>query len=74
MDAATFHLPPPTGERWTARAGQELVGRGVRYGGYGRVGEVERVVVVDSGRALRLHVRLTRRLRNPDRRKFTVAP
>lgn len=72
---ALFHLPPPPGEgRWTARAGQGLVGRAVRYGKLGKVGEVVRAVPVDSGRALRLHVALTRVLRNPTRRNFHLAP
>lgn len=71
---ATFHLVAPTGERWTARAGQQLVGRAVRYGRLGKVGEVQRAVPVDSGRALRLHVVLSRKLANPDRRKFTLVP
>lgn len=70
---ATFWIRASGDERWTARAGQELVGRGVRYGRLGRVGEVERAVVVDSGRLLRLHVRLSRKLVNPDRRKFRLA-
>lgn len=69
---ATFHVPPPSGERWTARAGQELIGREVRYGRLGRVGEVVRATPVDAGRALRLHVALSRHLTNPDRRKFAL--
>lgn len=71
---STFYLRPPTGERWTARAGQQLVGRAVRYGRLGRVGVVERTVVVSSGRLLRLHVALTRKLTDPERRKFSLAP
>lgn len=71
---ATFHVAPPSGaERWTARAGQELVGRSVRYGKLGKVGEVSAAVVVDSGRSLRLHVRLSRKLVNPERTKFRLA-
>lgn len=74
-EQTTFHLGAGAApdERWTARAGQQLVGRDVRYGRLGRVGTVVRAVPVDSGRALRLHVELTRHLRNPDRRKFRVA-
>lgn len=73
-EQATFHLGAPDEGRWTARAGQQLVGRDVRYGQLGKVGEVVRAVPTDSGRALRLHVSLTRHLRNPDRRKFSLAP
>lgn len=73
MREATFHLAPEE-DRWTARAGAALVGRDVRYGKLGRVGQVVRAVPVDSGRALRLHVALTRDLRNPDRAKFHLAP
>lgn len=73
-EQATFHLANPDGERWTARAGNAFVGRDVRYGKLGKVGEVERAVPVDSGRSLRLHVALTRHLTNPDRRKFSLAP
>ncbi len=73
MSEATFHLRAPEGERWTARAGQQLVGRSARYGKLGKVGEVVRAVPVDAGRALRLHVSLTRQLTNPDRRKFALA-
>lgn len=73
-EQTTFHLPAPDGERWTARAGQGLVGREVRYGKLGKVGEVARAVPVDSGRSLRLHVELSRHLANPDRRKFALAP
>jgi hypothetical protein len=73
-EQTTFHLGAPSDGRWTARAGQELVGRDVRYGRLGKVGEVVRAVPVDSGRSLRLHAVLTRHLRNPDRRKFRVAP
>lgn len=74
MSEATFYLGPQDGERWTARAGQELVGRDVRYGRLGKVGEVVRAVPVNAGRSLRLHVSLTRKLNNPDRRKFAVKP
>jgi hypothetical protein len=74
MSEATFHLRAADGERWTARAGQQLVGREVRYGKLGKVGEVKRAVPVDSGRALRLHVALSRTLFSPDRRKFSLAP
>lgn len=70
---ATFWIPAG-GERWTARAGAKLIGRSVRYGQLGNVGEVERVTPVDAGRALRLHVVLSRKLTNPDRRKFELAP
>lgn len=73
-EAAIFHVAAPAGERWTARAGQELVGRDVRYGKLGKVGEVVRTVPVDAGRSLRLHVALSRRLPSPDRRKFSLAP
>lgn len=73
-EQATFHLGAPAEGRWTARAGQELVGRDVRYGKLGKVGKVVRAVPVDSGRALRLHAELTRHLRSPDRRKFRLAP
>ena len=73
-EQATFHLLAPDGERWSARAGQALVGREVRYGKLGKVGEVVRAAPVDSGRALRLHVELSRHLSNPDRRKFALAP
>lgn len=69
---ATFYVR--TGERSTARDGAALRGRDVRYGKLGRVGVVEHVVVVDSGRALRLHVALSRVIRNPDRHKFRLAP
>ena len=69
---ATFYLPAPDGERWTARAGMELAGRPVRYGKLGKVGTVARTVPVDSGRSLRVHVALERKLSNPDRRKFTL--
>lgn len=71
-ETTSFHLGHPGGERWTARAGQELVGREVRYGRLGKVGVVERAVPVDSGRALRLHVVLSRHLVSPDRRKFAL--
>ena len=70
----TFYLPAADGERWTARAGQEPAGRAVRYGKLGKVGEVERTVPIDGGRLLRVHVRLSRKLNNPDRRKFHLAP
>jgi hypothetical protein len=70
---ATFWLPAPEGGRWTARAGGELHGRGVRYGRMGRVGEVERTQPLASG-PLRVHVRLSRTLRNPDPAKFSLAP
>lgn len=73
MRTATFWLPRD-GEPWTARAGQELVGRGVRYGRLGRVGEVERTVPVAAGGALRVHVALSRQLSNPDPAKFSLAP
>ena len=69
----TFHVAAPAGERWTARAGQQLLGRAVRYGKLGKVGTVERAVPVNVGRSLRLHVRLSRKLTNPDRRKFSLA-
>ena len=72
MSEVTFHVAPPAGERWTARAGQELLGRAVRYGKLGKVGEVVRAVPVDAGRSLRLHARLARKLVNPDRRKFRL--
>ena len=72
MIEATFHVAPRDGQRWTARAGQQLVGRAVRYGKLGRVGEVTRTVPVDAGRSLRVHVALSRRLVNPDRRKFQL--
>ena len=71
---ATFHLRASAEGRWTARAGSALLGRAVRYGRLGKVGEVVRAVPVDSGRALRLHVALTRKLSNPDRLKFHLAP
>lgn len=71
-EQATFHLPAADGERWTARAAQSLVGRSVSYGRLGKVGEVTRAIPVDSGRALRLHVELSRRLPNADRRKFAI--
>ena len=66
----TFHVAPPTGERWTARSGHALVGHAVRYGKLGKVGSVERAVPVDSGRALRLHVVLTRHIASPNPREF----
>ena len=69
---ATFHLAPSDGERWTARAGSELVGREVTYGRLGRVGEVVRAVPVNVGRSLRLHVQLSRQLTNPDPAKFRL--
>jgi len=68
----SFHVGAPPDGRWTARAGLELVGRGVRYAKLGKVGEVVRAIPVDSGRALRLHVELERHLPNPDRRKFSL--
>ena len=73
MSDTTFHLPAKGGgERWTARAGQELVGRSVEYNGR-RVGEVARTVPVDAGRALRVHVALSdSRIKNPDRAKFSL--
>ena len=71
---ATFHLGAPAEGRWTARAGNGLLGRAVRYGRLGKVGEVVRAVPVDMGRALRLHVALSRTLKNPDRAKFHLAP
>lgn len=71
---ATFFLRKPAGERCTARDGAALVGRDVRYGKLGRVGVVQRAVVTDSGRALRLHVALNRVIRDPDRSKFRLAP
>lgn len=72
--SATFHLPSPDGERWTARAGQRLVGRAVRYGRLGKVGEVVQATPVNLGRSLRLRVTLRRTLANPDPRKFALAP
>ena len=69
---ATFHLAPPADGRWTARAGSEYVGREVTYGRLGRVGVVVRAVPVNVGRALRLHVELSRKLTNPDRGKFRL--
>jgi hypothetical protein len=73
MSQAEFWVRSADGEPWTARAGQELVGRGVRYGKLGRVGVVERAVSVMGGRSLRLHVKLTRKLTNPDPAKFKLA-
>lgn len=73
-EQVAFHLAAPAEGRWTARAGQSVVGRAVRYAKLGKVGEVLRAVPVDSGRALRLHVALSRHLANPDRRKFSLAP
>lgn len=73
MSEPIFHLGAPEEGRWTARAAQELVGRAVRYGRLGKVGEVERAVPVNAGRHLRLHVRLLRKLLNPDRRKFRLS-
>lgn len=70
---ATFHLGAPPEGRWTAHAGLELIGRGVRYGNLGKVGEVVRAVPVDSGRALRLTVALRLALPHPERRKFRLA-
>ena len=72
-EQVSFHLAAPVDGRWSARAGQELVGRPVKYGKLGKVGEVARAIPVDSGRALRLHVVLTRHIANPDRRKFVLA-
>lgn len=72
MTEATFHLEAPDGERWTARAGQQLAGRDVEYGKLGKVGEVARTVPVSLGRSLRVHVALSRHLLNPDRRKFSL--
>lgn len=72
IEQASFYLGAPSEGRWTARAGQELVGHPVHYGRMGKVGEVTRTVPVDSGRALRVHVALSRHLANPDRRKFRV--
>lgn len=70
---ATFWLPARAdGDRWTASSGQEFVGRDVVYGKLGKVGKVERVTPVNAGRALRLHVRLSRKLVSPDRRKFEL--
>lgn len=71
IERAAFHLLASDG-RWTASAGQQFRGHDVAYGGLGKVGYVERAVVVDSGRALRLHVVLTRHIANPDRRKFSL--
>lgn len=73
-EEVSFHLPAPDGERWTARAGQSLAGRDVRYGRLGKVGVVARTTPVMAGRALRVHVELSRHLQNPDRRKFHLAP
>lgn len=72
MSQATFHVVAPAGERWTARAAQELVGRPVRYGRLGRVGAVEAATPVNAGAAVRLQVHLSRRLLNPDRLKFRL--
>lgn len=69
---ATFYIGRPTNGRWTARAAQQFVGRSVRYGRLGKVGTVERAVAVGSGRAVRLHVALTRNITNPDRAKFRL--
>lgn len=72
MSDPIFHVRRPASGRWTAKAGQELVGRAVRYGKLGKVGVVVAAVPVDSGRSLRLHVRLSRKLVNPDRSKFRL--
>ena len=72
--SATFHLRAPDGGRWTARAGSALVGRAVRYGKLGKVGEVVQATPVNVGRSLRLRVALSRTLVHPDPRKFTLAP
>lgn len=72
MSQATFHVVAPGGSRLTAREGQELLGRSVRYGKLGKVGVVAAAAVVDSGRAVRLSVQLTRNLATPDRRKFRL--
>jgi hypothetical protein len=69
----TFHLGAPSDGRWTARAGLELLGRPVRYGKLGKVGEVVSAVPVDSGRALRLTAELSRPIASPQRRKFRLA-
>jgi hypothetical protein len=68
----TFHLGAPAEGRWSAHAGLQLVGRAVRYPKLGKVGEVVRAVPVDSGRALRLHVSLSRSIPNPERRLFAL--
>jgi hypothetical protein len=72
-EQASFHVRAPADGRWTARAAQVYVGRSVKYGKLGKVGEVARAVPVDSGHALRLHVVLTKHIANPDRRKFVLA-
>lgn len=69
----TFHLPGNPDERWTARAAHRLVGRAVTYGRMGKVGTVVRVVPVNVGRSLRVHVELSRKLLNPNRRNFAIA-
>jgi hypothetical protein len=68
----TFHLGAPSDGRWTARAGLELLGRPVRYGKLGKVGEVVSAVPVDSGRALRLTAALSKNVPAPDRRGFSL--
>lgn len=68
----TFHLGAPSDGRWTARAGLGLLGRPVRYGKLGKVGEVVGAVPVDSGRALRLTVSLSKAIPELDRRKFSL--
>jgi hypothetical protein len=68
----TFHLGAPSDGRWTARAGQELLGRPVRYGKLGKVGEVVGAAPTDSGRALRLTAALSKAVPDPDRRKFSL--
>jgi hypothetical protein len=71
-EPVTFHLGAPADGRWTARAGLELLGKPVRYGKLGKVGEVVGAVPTDSGRALRLTASLTRDIADLDRRGFTV--
>ena len=72
-EQVTFHLPADRDERWTARAAHRYVGQAVEYGKLGKVGEVVRVVPVNVGRSLRVHVRLTRKLVNPNPRNFTIS-
>ena len=69
----TFHLPGNADERWTARAAHRFVGRSVDYGKISDVGTVTRVVPVNVGRALRVHVALSRKLVNPNPRNFRIA-
>lgn len=69
---ATFYIGRPTNGRWTARAAQQFVGRSVRYGRLGKVGTVERAVAVGSGRAVRIHVALTRKITDPEAAKFRL--